>query len=103
MAQKIQVRRGTDAQRQGVVFDQGELVWTIDTKKLYVGDGETAGGIEAWSAADALGLVSVPVDQDAAGNPGDVAADATGFYIYIGDGDTHAWLQIAGATQFDNS
>jgi len=45
MSQKIQVRRGTDATRQFVVFDQGEPVYTTDTKKLYVGDGVTMGGV----------------------------------------------------------
>ena len=45
MSQKIQVRRGTDAERQLVVFDQGEPVYTTDTKEFYIGDGVTAGGI----------------------------------------------------------
>jgi Major tropism determinant N-terminal domain len=45
MSQKIQVRRGADATRQTVTFDQGEPVWTTDTKKMYIGDGSTAGGI----------------------------------------------------------
>lgn len=41
----LQLRRGTDAQRGSVIFDQGELIYTTDTKKVYVGDGSTAGGI----------------------------------------------------------
>jgi len=47
----LRLRRGTDAQRQtldGVslpVPAEGELIYTTDTKKLYVGDGSTAGGI----------------------------------------------------------
>lgn len=40
----LQIRRGTNSQRGGVTFDSGEPVWTTDTKKLYVGDGSTAGG-----------------------------------------------------------
>ena len=40
----LRLRRGTDAQRQTVTFDQGELVYTTDTLKVYVGDGVTAGG-----------------------------------------------------------
>jgi hypothetical protein len=40
----LRIRRGTDAQRQGITFDLGEPVWTTDTQKLYVGDGITAGG-----------------------------------------------------------
>ena len=40
----LRIRRGTDAQRQSLTFDQGEVVYTTDTKKLYIGDGITAGG-----------------------------------------------------------
>lgn len=40
----LRIRRGTDAQRAGVVFDLGELVVTTDEFKLFVGDGVTAGG-----------------------------------------------------------
>ena len=42
---KIKVRRGTDDQRRAVILEQGELGFTTDTKKLYVGDGITEGGI----------------------------------------------------------
>lgn len=41
----LRIRRGTEAQRAGVTFDLGELAWTTDTKKLYVGDAFTAGGV----------------------------------------------------------
>ena len=40
----LQLRRGTDDERLAVTFADGELVYTTDTKKLYVGDGATAGG-----------------------------------------------------------
>ena len=41
----LQIRRGTNAERQLFTPLQGELVFTTDTKKLYVGDGTTAGGV----------------------------------------------------------
>jgi hypothetical protein len=41
----LRLRRGTDLERQAVVFAEGELVYTTDTKSLYVGDGQTLGGI----------------------------------------------------------
>ena len=40
----LRIRRGTEAQRTGVVFDSGELVVTTDEFKLFVGDGITQGG-----------------------------------------------------------
>jgi len=41
---KIKVRRGSDDQRKQLVLDQGELGYTIDTKRLFVGDGSVTGG-----------------------------------------------------------
>lgn len=42
---KLKVRRGTDAQRLTIKLDQGELGFTTDTKRFFVGDGVTMGGI----------------------------------------------------------
>lgn len=41
---KIKVRRGTNLQRKLVNFEEGEILYTIDTKRAYVGDGSTLGG-----------------------------------------------------------
>ena len=41
----LQIRRGPTADRTGVVFLSGELAFDTDQKKLYVGDGTTAGGV----------------------------------------------------------
>lgn len=41
----LKLRRGTDAERQTIIPLQGELIYTTDTKKLYVGDGSTEGGV----------------------------------------------------------
>lgn len=40
---KLKVRRGSDTQRKFVVFDQGELVYTLDNKRLFVGSGTLNG------------------------------------------------------------
>jgi len=45
----LQVRRGTNTERLGITPLAGELVYTTDTKQLYVGDGSTAGGITSIS------------------------------------------------------
>ena len=42
---KFKLRRGTDDQRKTVIFEEGELVYTTDTNKIYVGTGFTSGGI----------------------------------------------------------
>lgn len=40
----LQIKRGTDTQRIGITPVVGEPIFTTDTKKLYIGDGSTAGG-----------------------------------------------------------
>lgn len=46
----LRLRRGTDAERGTVTPLSGELIYTTDTKKLYVGDGTTVGGTEVGSS-----------------------------------------------------
>lgn len=54
----IQIRRGTEAQLAGVVLGIGELGFTTDTRKLYIG---TATG----NYAVATGLQITPADINA--------------------------------------
>jgi len=42
----LKLRRGVNADRTGITPAQGEPIYTTDTKKLYIGDGTTAGGVE---------------------------------------------------------
>ena len=51
----LQIRRGTDAERQLFIPLQGEIIFTTDTKKLYVGDGTTVGGIAVDTTGDGGG------------------------------------------------
>lgn len=41
---RLQIRRGTNAERLQFTPFEGELVYTTDTKTVYIGDGVTAGG-----------------------------------------------------------
>jgi len=41
---KLKIRRGTNSQRKSVVLEQGELGYTTDTARVFVGDGTTTGG-----------------------------------------------------------
>jgi hypothetical protein len=42
---KIKIRRGTDSQRTSIVFPEGELLYTTDKNRVYIGDGTTSGGV----------------------------------------------------------
>ena len=41
---KLLVRRGTNEDRKNITLDEGELGYTTDTKRLFIGDGTNAGG-----------------------------------------------------------
>lgn len=52
----LKIRRGTESQRGGQTFAAGEIIWTTNGHKLYVGDGVTPGGIDAASQLGGIGL-----------------------------------------------
>jgi hypothetical protein len=53
----LRIRRGTEAQRTGATFDLGEIVYTTDTNKLYVGDGVNLGGKNILATSAGTGLI----------------------------------------------
>lgn len=60
MANVLQIKRGTTVKRLAYTPAQGELVQDLDTKKVYIGDGTTAGGIEINTIDfDAAGLAQI--------------------------------------------
>lgn len=52
----LKIRRGTESQRTQVTFASGELIWTTNGQKLYVGDGITPGGIDIASQLGGVGV-----------------------------------------------
>ena len=55
---KLQVRRGTSAERMAVIFDNGEPVYDIEEEEIYIGDGATFGGIPASKRAEVVGITT---------------------------------------------
>ena len=107
---KLKVRRGSDAQRKTIVLDQGEIGYTLDTRRLFVGDGSTYGGqsvgtknIGPFAAAASLGPDSSPGMQ-----VGDIAYadsrlymltstnynDSLSGYAYVGNIPDNVFLEF---------
>jgi plastocyanin len=98
----LRIRRGTNAERQTIVFAEGELLYTTDTKNLYVGDGTTLGGILATGSGGGLGAVVEDLTPSLGGNldlndyeitgigdidiTGTVTADIFSGGLFVGDG-----------------
>ena len=59
----LRIRRGTNSQRTGITFDLGEIVYTTDTQKLYIGDGVTAGGKNILETSAGNGFTFNPTTQ----------------------------------------
>ena len=70
MAIAVQIRRGTSSQNNSFTGAVGELVYTTDTKDLYVHDGSTAGGtvVGGGAASIADGSITYAKIQDIASN-----------------------------------
>lgn len=63
----LRLRRGTDAERQLITPVEGELIYTTDTKLLYVGDGSTAGGTLVTGAGGGSSTLDALTDTDLTG------------------------------------
>jgi len=107
---KLKVRRGSDAQRKTIVLDQGEVGYTLDTRRLFIGDGSTYGGqsianknVGPFAAASNLGPDDSPGRQ-----VGDIGyansrlymltstnyTDALSGYAYIGNVPDNTTLEF---------
>ena len=85
----LRLRRGTDAERQLITPVQGELIYTTDTKLLYVGDGSTAGGTLVSGVQNLSNLLDVDV------------TGATDGQVLAYDTDLEKWVatdNVAGAS-----
>lgn len=70
------LKRGTDADRQLYTPSEGELIYTTDTKKVYVGDGSTVGGNIVESPQG--GGTTVNLATSSIGDLGDVSTSGSG-------------------------
>lgn len=64
----LRLRRGTDAERVTITPQAGELIYVIDTKKVWVGDGLTQGGVPVDSTLGSLTLNDL-TDVDTVSTP----------------------------------
>lgn len=97
---KLLVRRGTNQDRKAITLSEGELGYTTDTNRLYVGDGSTEGGVLVGNKF--LGQDN-EVTTFTEANIGDLAYDSNdrALYAYMGPGTPSAienWQLISSVT-----
>ncbi len=78
MALTIKVKSGLEAKRLAVIPAIGEILWTTDEKKLYVGDGTTGGGIAIGGSGDTVFLDNYTTPAGGTIVPTDSVNDALG-------------------------
>jgi len=96
---KILVRRGTNSERRLTALTEGEIGYTIDTQRLFVGDGVTQGGHPV--GIQFLGVASSKDPYTSQAELGDLiyVTDGSGnttsqvLYAYTGEG-TEKWVDI---------
>lgn len=90
---RIFLRRGTDADRQQTTLCEGELGYTVDGKRVYVGDNSTEGGVpltSTWIVGSSFDLSTLN-DATAAGKAekGDFAVKTPATSVSISDINAH--------------
>lgn len=94
---KLLVRRGPDSDRLAITLTSGELGYTTDTKRLYIGDGSTVGGI---LVGNTYAGSSTNVTTLAPACIGDLAYDSDNYKLYrlqANDGSSiNDWEYIGG-------
>jgi len=84
---KLLVRRGDNVDRKNVVLSEGELGYTTDGKRLYVGDGQTAGGIVTGNKYKGSSVDHTTITD---AEEGDYAHNSSSNILYIKT--TASWL-----------
>lgn len=114
MANTIKVKRGLAANRTSVTPEEGEFLYTTDTKKVFIGDGATAGGNPIGDLSSPLSVtgtstagaeIRLPEDTDNGSNyvalkaPDNIASSVT-FTLPGADGTSGQVLSTNGSGTF---
>jgi hypothetical protein len=73
MSKMIRIKRGLDSARANYTPGLGELVWSIDTHELWIGDGNTLGGIKITEKVEELFILKS--EKGAAGGVATIGVD----------------------------
>lgn len=91
----LQFRKVREADRLTITPVAGEPIYTIDTKKLYIGDGVTVGGVNVVSNVTIQDYLNVDIDTD--------ELEDGSFIYYVADEDRwHIGKPVINITELDD-
>jgi len=100
---KILVRRGTNSERQLTTLSEGEIGYTIDTQRLFIGDGITQGGVPIGNRF--LGSIASRTTYNSIAQVGDTIYQTGGGLeadtLFAYDGNT-GWTDVHPKTYANN-
>lgn len=107
---RIIFRRGTELEREGLLLTSGEPGFTIDSKRLYIGDGQTVGGISVGTkflGFYGFGTLASNIPTTLAPLVNDLVYDTTTNILYALTGANYilrsSWAPIGINIQADNN
>lgn len=89
---KIVIRRGQDSERKNTVLTEGELGYTIDTQRVFVGDGITPGGKVVGNMF--LGRTSSVSQYVNYAQPGDIIYDTSRSVLDAFDAGSNTFISV---------
>lgn len=89
---RLIVRHGTDLERAYATFAEGEPAYTIDTKRLFIGDGNTQGGVVAGNKF--LGVIDLKENVQSLAQPGDFTYESATKQLWALD-SAETWQNIS--------
>jgi hypothetical protein len=98
---KLKTRRGTNDQRKRVIFDQGEIVSTVDTNRLFLGTGTLSGGVAVGSKIHAP-ITNYSSLSNIVAEVGDLAYANNLFYQLTASPSTNINNWMSAGTKFDS-
>lgn len=100
---KLKIRRGSEAERRQIVLEQGELGYTTDTRRLFIGNGSLSGGEVVGSKVHSVLGVSDTRDLISDAYQGDLVYENN--FLYQLTGTDYSQLTSWGfvGSQVDNS
>lgn len=82
---RLIVRKGLKNELSGCILSEGELGYTTDTKRLYVGDGYTMGG-------NIINNIVLSGSKFSDAEIGDIVYNDSIIEVYVGNGNWRTYL-----------